>query len=399
MKKSMLLACAGILLSVLKLNAADLCVEENGNFGCYSTITAAHNAAANGDRIIITPKAGNAPYVENLTITKSLQFLCAVEGGQYTVQGNYTITPAIGRTIVIIGMKNLSGNIATVSPSPVGARCKVSLLNCAVDNGYIDFSYDYFDLTVASSTVSLGVIYFKFGKLIGNDITANGGYAVYLNADAQATADTTYIVGNKITGYSYGISLGTNTQYCYVANNYITVNIGYGINGSGFKVSTTGRNTIINNTIVSTGSLTNGIYLTSVNAGAYVDILNNLLLSTSGSTYGINYPVTNVMASYNVMSGNLLMTYNDGTNNLASTTTLDVNGRPLAGSDAINGASPDFSYYDLDLSIGDAGAYGGSLTLDNFFPLTGGARVYMVYVPRRVNVSGTINVKADGFDR
>jgi hypothetical protein len=397
MKKSTLLVCAGILLSVFKINAADLCVEENGNFGCYSTITAAHNAAANGDRIIITPKAGNAPYVENLTITKSLQFLCAVEGGQYTVQGNCTITPAIGRTITIIGMNNLQGNITATGNSPAGARCKVSMLGCSFGLGSINLSFDNFDITLASCVISDGNVSFKYGRLLGNEISTNALYAIYLNEDITPTNDTVLIIGNKCNGVTYGMQLATTNQFYYVANNYMNGIPNYVIYCYTTKVSTLGRSTILNNTINYNGVLSGyGIYVTP-NTGAYVDVLNNLILAAGG--IAIYNPGIYVMASYNVISAPCTITYDDGTNNLSSNTTLDANGRPNVGTDAINGASPDFSYYDLNLTVGDAGCYGGSLTLDNFFPLVGGARVYMVYVPRRVNVSGTINIKADGFDR
>jgi hypothetical protein len=90
---------------------------------------------------------------------------------------------------------------------------------------------------------------------------------------------------------------------------------------------------------------------------------------------------------------------NDGTNNLSSNTTLAVTGKPNAGSDAINGGYPDKGFYDINLTVNDAGAYGGLFTLDNYFPITGSARVYMISAPRKVTVGTAINVTADGFDR
>jgi hypothetical protein len=57
-------------------------------------------------------------------------------------------------------------------------------------------------------------------------------------------------------------------------------------------------------------------------------------------------------------------------------------------------------FFDLDLSPGDAGAYGGSFTLNNFFPLhTGAARVYHVIYPFNVRVGNTLDVRAFTFDR
>ncbi|MFN7014250.1 MAG: hypothetical protein ACK4ON_08285, partial [Bacteroidia bacterium] len=67
--------------------------------------------------------------------------------------------------------------------------------------------------------------------------------------------------------------------------------------------------------------------------------------------------------------------------------------------DGINGGAPGISFYDLDLSVNDVGAYGGSYSLNNFHPITGAARVYFVKAPKSVLQSGTLNIKADSFDR
>jgi hypothetical protein len=53
----------------------------------------------------------------------------------------------------------------------------------------------------------------------------------------------------------------------------------------------------------------------------------------------------------------------------------------------------------LDLTVNDVGAYGGSYSLSNFYPVTGSARVYFVKAPRTVLQSGTLNVRANSFDR
>ncbi|MCP4123137.1 MAG: hypothetical protein GY751_15395, partial [Bacteroidetes bacterium] len=52
------------------------------------------------------------------------------------------------------------------------------------------------------------------------------------------------------------------------------------------------------------------------------------------------------------------------------------------------------------LTRNNCGTTGGSFHYDNFFPiLTGGARVYLVKVPRTVIQGATINAEADGYDR
>jgi len=67
---------------------------------------------------------------------------------------------------------------------------------------------------------------------------------------------------------------------------------------------------------------------------------------------------------------------------------------------AVDGGNPAAPYFDLDLTIGDAGAYGGSYTLANFFPLhTGAARVYMTGHPFNVREGATLRVRANAWDR
>ncbi|OFY87530.1 MAG: hypothetical protein A3F72_17955 [Bacteroidetes bacterium RIFCSPLOWO2_12_FULL_35_15] len=417
MKMKNLAIAAILLLTSAKINATDLCVAENGAGGCYSTITDAVNAAVNGDRIIINPKAGNAAYAENLTITKSLQFLCNVEGGEYTMQGNITITPAQSRIIVFIGMKNLQGNMTATGNSPVGVRCKVSIMNCNFVNGNVNLDWDNFDVTIASCVFLDGNIGIRYGKVIGNDINTisnyNSGYpnsyyrySVYIGQDATATNDSLQIVGNKISyngsvyAYQVAIMAYSANQYYYITNNILTgSSLSHGVYIAASKNSTIGRNTIVNNTISVTAALNIGVSITTVVNSSY-DVINNLILATTGTGIAASGGGP-VQVSYNLMSNPLVLSgiTDDGTNNLSSNTTLDANNRPNNGSDAINGGSPDEAYYDINLTRNDAGAFGGSFTQDNFYPVTGAARVYFVRAPRKVTLGSTINVKGDAFDR
>lgn len=415
MKTKLMTAIAAVALCITHANATDYCVNENGNNGCYATITSAIGVAANGDRIIVEPKAGHAPYVENLNINKSVYIICANDTDKFDVQGTMTITPAVGRSITIIGMHHIGG-IMPSGASPAGTRCSVSILGSHVE-GSINFDYNYFNFTLGSSIVQ-GAVSFRYGKVIGNDITINGlafytsGYyaAIYVGTDALPSNDTMMIIGNIVhlnyTAYTYGIVAYTNSHFVHMMNNLVTCSIsaagyGGGIYMVDFKSSLLAHNLIINNTIVSASSLSMGIGFANLVANSYTDVINNLVLATScgyGSVYNANGTIA---ASYNVSNMALHPTTLDACacNVVNSNTTLDGAGHPQAGSDAINGGSPDFSYYDLNLTVNDAGAYGGSFTIDNFFPITGGARVLLVQAPRRVNVSGTINIKADSFDR
>ena len=410
----------------LSVKSADLCVVGSGGGGCYSTISAAIAAANNGDRILIQPQVG-VPYVENLTIDKSVELLSNQEGVKWELAGNIMITPEVGRTIGIMHMKNLGGSIYTQQNSPSGIRCTVNIVDCELVSGNISFDYDNFNVRVISSVVNNGYVVFRFGLLIGNLIqttTANSYYygeyaSAWINSDSYASNDTIFVIGNKIISknnswyYDHVLSINTSSHFLYIANNYLVNNGSYyysnGIRVYYGKNSSTGGNIILNNSIKYTASAyyQYGIHLYGLYANATYALINNLILSPINSTsYGCNgIKVVNssgpVGASYNFMSYGLTMEgiVDNGTNNLNSNTTLDSEGRPTVGSDAINGGSPDYSMYDIDLTRNDVGAYGGSFTLDNFFPVTGSARVFFVKAPRVVLQGGLFNIKAEAFDR
>lgn len=417
------------LLFTASVSAADLCVNEAGSGGCYSTISAAITAASDGDRILIQPKTGGIPYVENLSINKSIQLLSNQEGVMWDLTGNITITPAVGRTISILHMKNTTGNITSTGHSPAGARCKVNIMNCELMNGYIDFSFNYFDVNIVSNVLSEGYIALRYGNVIGNEISAtsygnmlyvgapNNYVLIYYGTDAVATNDTLYIVGNFVkiestaNTYYSNILLNSTSQFFYVSNNYMTKQNTYyecyAIRFYNHKNSTLGTNIVHNNTaynLSSYGYFYNVVGINSNTAGAF-DIANNLSYCPnlpSGYNRYISSATPTVSFYYNFASPNGVLSgiVDNGTNNLNSNSSINItSGQLNTGSDAINGGAPGISFYDLDLSVNDVGAYGGSYSLSNFHPITGAARVYFVKAPKTVLQSGTLNIKADSFDR
>mgnify|MGYP001074437376 CR=1 FL=1 len=408
--------------------AVDICVNELGSGGCYSSISAAIAAANDGDRILIQPKAGNAPYVENLTINKSIQLLSNQEGVMWSLTGNITITPAIGRQISILHMNNNMGNITASGNSPSGVRCKVDIINCQLLDGYINLNYDNFEVNVVSSIINNGYVAFKYGNIIGNEIMSNNylkmfnvpsvGYTLlYCSSDAVSTNDTINIVGNILknqatvsTNY-YNIFLNSNSYFFNVSNNYLTKDNTYydcgGIIFNIHKSSTLGTNSIYNNTMYNPDNYNYGYFSISVNStsNGVFDIKNNISICpnkssgynrfsfSSGPTIGFSY-------NYGTNNASLIGIPDNGTNNLNSNSSINVsNGQLNVASDGINGGYPDLSFYDLDLTVNDVGAYGGSYSLTNFHPITGAARVYYVKSPRTILQSGTLNIKANSFDR
>ncbi|MBK8808156.1 MAG: hypothetical protein IPO21_16635 [Bacteroidales bacterium] len=414
-----------------QLFANDLIVAENGAGGAYSSITDALAASVDGDRIFITPKSGGAAYAEDLNLDKSIQLLSNKEGEFFTIQGEITVTPEIARKITIIGMRNLQGSITSTVASPEGEPCEVNIMNCDFKLGNILFDVDYFKMTIASNLIK-GKVIIRNGKIIGNSISnKENGISVTVNSDLNISNDTILVVANKINNsyltvgstYNYGIYIKTTSHFFMISNNFVkyeygsyyawptTYYYGYGIFVENAKNASNGKNTILNNTLyreetANIGGNLWGIYVSSIPADASVDIVNNLIVANASMPINegiISYSNTGIVASnYNFFS-NVTTAFkdavDDGTNKIDSNTLVDNEGKLAANSDAIDGGNPDSVYYDIDLTRANVGVYGGSFTLDNFFPITGAARVYFVQAPRRVIIGNTIKIKAEAFDR
>ncbi len=393
--------------------AADRIVEEFGVSPTYPNITAAVTAASNGDRIIIKNRAGDIPWIENITVDKSLQFLSYANDGPFVVQGTYTIPSADGREVTIIGMRNTAGGIAGSAGGTSTRGTKVRIIDSYFVNGSVVLNLNAFDVDVVSSTFANGTVSISFGNVIGNNIdgtnVSDEGISVNTTGTGAAV-DTCAIVGNKVkskVGYEgiWGYSFG---QVLHIRNNYIQ----HGWMGIEVAEGPTGTaNLIWNNTITAyTGNFTTyGIDLANTNPGSIWEVMNNVVTKTwSGDNRGINDDSGNqgqINVYFNHVSSLLNFPISPtftfvGSNTTTSSISLNPDGTLVGGELAIDGGNPAAPFYDLDLTIGDAGAYGGSYTLANFHPLhTGAARVYMAAHPFNVRQGTTLRVKASAFDR
>ncbi|MBL7941757.1 MAG: hypothetical protein JNM00_03275 [Flavobacteriales bacterium] len=411
MKK--LLSLLASVFFVISLSAADLIVEEFGTLPTYSSINAAITAAVNGDRIIIKNRAGDIPWIENFTVNKSLTFLSYTNNVQWIMQGTITIERATNREVNIIGMKNTSGNILEGTGTSSTRGTKVSIMDSWMVNGYIDLDHAAYDLQIVGNKLDAGFLNIYYGNVIGNEIVYASGPAVNLNVGSVTfTSDTCYIVGNKLTSNSSNsasLYINSAAQVYHVKNNLIQ-HRGYGID---FRLGNNNSvpNYITNNTIISTyASTVFGIALQTTNPSSVVEVMNNVFeeSTTSSGSYGVYWSSGSgqVNVYYNVFETAIDFELNGGNtftfsgNNTIQAITLNADGTLPAGSPAINGGNPAQQYYDLDLTVSDAGAYGGSYTLNNFFPLfTGAARLYFVKFPFNIRQGSTLSVKAYGYDR
>jgi hypothetical protein len=387
MKKHLLFIAFASLFTTLA-SATDLYVREGGAGGAYSTISAAITASANGDRIIIQPKAGTTAYIENLTINKSLTFVSETNFGRYIVEGNVTISPLAGRVVIMHNM-NLVGGVSVPSATTAG-RTTVSIYNSLA--GSMDASQVNTTLNLSGCTVSDGVSS-SHGRYTSNNL---GGLSVYHTAlDTSLAADDVEIFGNIIGN---GIYVNQKNYAFKILNNFITqglVNV-YGVkNGS--------NNEITNNVIMGSDQSPVIVILPAGNTGA-VSIMNNVLNSLFGSPQVSNANSNaTVNASYN-MSGMAFTTSTNVTsaNNTGSASmTTNTITYTVTGAN-VNAGSTATAYTDLDLSRNDIGNFGGSNSWANYWPTGVGNKAQVNYlVTPRIITTGTttLNVTGSGFSK
>ena len=414
MKKSLLLL---ILVTVgIITKATDLIVEENGVLPSYNSITAAIAAASSGDRIFIKNKSGNLPWLENITISKSLDLLSFVNDSFFIVQGSVSISPAANSTINIIGMIDLVGSISTTTV-PTGNRSIVRILGGqfgASGTSNLVFLNNNYDVTVQGCYLYNGFIEYEHGSIVGNTIVNATSYGIYAAAETSTTSDTSYIFGNKISNSytnGYGIYWASTTMFFDIRNNFVSSPF-YGIYVSNTESNTTPVNKMYNNTVSILNSGTSPLYGINITgaSGSQIDVQNNVVDRNSAPNYtyygiyAVNGSGGNMTVAYNYVdvsignpvSGTITVNQN---NNTASTITLNANGSTQS-SVGLNGGNPGVQFYDTDLTINDAGCYGGSYTLNNFFPqFTGSTNTWLTNYQFNIRTGSTLSIKANSYDK
>lgn len=389
MKKQVLFIAIVSLFTTLT-SAADLYVRDFGSGGAYSTISAAITAASDGDRIIIRPKSGGIPYLENLVVNKSLSFVSETNFAKYLVQGTISITPAAGRVITFSNL-NLTIGI-TVTAATTGGRATLNVFNSILG---ADINAQQQNISLyASGNVLNGSIYITHGRC-----TANTCYVIGLGASGTETnlaTDDVEIIANVLLYGADAINLNQRNYNYKVLNNFLTS--GY-IYTAGIKNG--GSNEIRNNVVNSTGgSISYPIYITlSTGNTGFISVLNNILnFSTSTKVYNSTPSLASVYAFYNMSSsafstsGVASQSSNTGTANISvNTSTYSVTGAN------VNAGYPEDDYADIDLTRNDIGNYGGSNSWVNYWPTSVGNKPQIDYLntPRRIFV-GTTTMNASG---
>lgn len=391
MKKQLFfIALASLLTSMA--SAADLYVRDLGAGGSYSTISAAITAANDGDRIIIRPKAGSLPFIENLTIEKSLSFVSEINFSKYILQGTITVTPAAGRVVTINNLQISGTNAITVSGDTTGGRTTLNVLNsttAGVNTGVANTTLNMSGCTGAAIAMT-------HGRITGNKITS-----ININTptiDTNPSTDDIEIIANAISANGTAINLNQKNYNFRILNNFAGTGI---VTISAVKNDST--NEIINNVISSTNtSNANNSIQVSSPAGftGLISILNNVFYYV-GPTFGTFYPVTASGVScyvyYNVSNYSVTMpTITNSGNNITASITLNTTNYTVNGL-APNTGSPEDDFADIDLSRNDRGNFGGSDSWANYWPTTVGNKPQVNYLktPRRI-YTGTTEMNATG---
>lgn len=394
------MAVVGLFTSIA--SAADLYVRDLGAGGAFSTISAAIAQASNGDRIIIRPKSGNLPYVEDLTINKSLSFVSEINFSKYILQGAVSITPAAGRIVTINNLQISGTGAISVSAATTGGRTTLNLFNSTTAS--VNASQDNTTLNMSGCTTA--AIAFTHGRITANKVSSMTVNSATL--ESNLSDDDIEIIANAINATGLAFSMDQKNYTLKFFNNFLVS--GY-MSISGAKTGST--NEIANNVMQSTTSSSLSTYssinlsLQSANTAVF-SVVNNVLIYgvSSYSSYRPVY-VTGAGASayvfYNITNSNQYnssfstITNTNGGNNSAAALSINSTIYSITGPGIVNGGSPEDDYADIDLSINDRGIYGGSNSWNNYWSGSTGnlPQVNYLKTPRRI-YTGTTEMNATG---
>jgi hypothetical protein len=389
MKKLFLL---GILLKVVGVNAADLYVNNSGQAGTYTTISAAITAAAANDRIFVSPYG---VYSENLIIAKSLTITSAVANTRFSVVGSVTVTSAPNQDVVIIGGEFSGGVTGNTGTATLAVKGNLTVSDCKI--GSLTTS-DFIKSKVLFSDI-LGTANIRHGSIIGSQI----GTITIQDGPNAGVGDTLCITGNKVI--SSNLNWSNNDNYFAFSNNFIKGAIFI----TTFQYSTSIKNVISNNTL-SGDSGSNSIYGNGLRLIGFpnanmsnIEIFNNLFIGM-GTDIGCGSGTCNNFIGaakfyYNIYNNvQPFSGFSAVVGNISNpgNITVDLFGKSI-NELVVNQGSPALQHYDIDLTRNDMGTFGGPYSIDNYWnTATGRARVYDLTMPFEIWNGSTPSIKAEG---
>ena len=405
------------LMIGVNLKAADLYVNSSGAAGTYTSLTAAVQAANDGDRIIISTLMN---LVENVTINKSVTVTSASAGTTFTLNGTMTIEAVANKEIRIIG-----GDISALSFSSGNATdataCKFYLVDSQVNTDITANIYGLsFNMLYCEDDNSDLDVTFKFGSIIGSSLRA----FQLSSGTGTARNDTTYIISNKFISEC---QIYNQDHNYFVANNFFYATVRQLVINFN-KPTNSGWNNILNNTFIKHNNgyynYGNNLYFHNgkdySNTNVYNNFFHHSYTSSSSSTRNKHIGETSISAQYqpiiqyNVFScyysqsGGVYWNsslhssnYNNYLESSSGYTYRTTDGKITVGTNAINKGNPSIQYYDIDMTRNDLGTYGGPFTWENYHDTTsnGRGRVFNLDMPFEIWMGQTPTIKADAVHK
>lgn len=356
-------------------HATDRVVSPNG---IYNTISSAIAASSAGDRVLISPGI----YNEYVTVRNSISLLPLVEGSRYTLSQKITVDGANGSEVLISGAKGTT----IVLSGTYSARTTISV---------VDSYFDGCDLVDPHVRVELIRDTLVSSAEMSSCLVAGcsfiGGFMIPYTLSMVGNTvlpDVGTIVGNDFGSVSGDGDLYLSTMVpIRIENNFFRSNQVPVLNLIRSADMLGSRSHVLNNTFHTTMNTGAGAFAISL-IGTYSQELvvkNNATVGYGGGTIDMAPSGTALEQSNNV---------------IAQSAWIDpATGAAMSGSPLIDAGDPDPRYLDLDLTVNDAGCYGGSNSRENFTTPMGSAVVGFMQAPRVVAQGEPVNIQATGFDR
>jgi hypothetical protein len=402
------------MLNVTSLFAVDRFVDAAFGSGngttMFPTITSAITAASNGDRILIA----TGIYSEGaITISKSLSLIPQTPGAYITYNGNITIAGTAGMKLYFVGFRmGIYGfSASSISGGSITNRALVSFVDCKM--GDLSINADFYELLAVRTSVT-NTTTMRYGSFIAsktNDI------AIVDETGANNTTDKIRLIADSIMN---NFEMRAD-NYCLSVYNCLMKNIKF----YKWNYVTASANEFFNNDVI-TGA--NWMLASQSVPGYNFKFSSNNFLGTinfnSGGTYsgypyytygyywdttvdaGLQYSASTSLFPTANSSGYFEWTYNGvdipctaptASNPLVLTRILGTTGT------TVNTANPNHEFYDIDLTVGDRGRFGGPYTWNNYFPVSNpsGSRafIYDLSIPADLFPGQNVDVKAKAYHR
>jgi len=444
-----------LLVATITVNATDIVVNGSGLAGTYTTISAAVQAANEGDKILVSNQA--FPYQEDtLFINKGVTILPYSDITHIDFDGDIQITLDSISELTLIGFNSDDTDILSVfNDTSRNSLSTVNIVDCYFHDIFLDQPKT--SLYLSYSTASQ--VYFSHGNIIGNSIkgmqvgihdfsnetyardyfiTQTTNYFGYSGSWAAAAcklfqnsvnfgnvsvySDTINIIANDFNN-STSINILSRDFPVHIYNNQVSY-----VNLYLICSPSKGVNRIINNSMsanngikfmlayCSSSSPTHNIehinlHILNNNVGSYVLYFlnpssnnseyteNNMPISSAGlASYNSGYGASYYFSGNSFQSYNLSSSYSSNPSSPSNTTVLQ-----LGPGTNNNNYNPSAEYLNLDLSPNTTGKDGGSHAFDNYNPsgsvgfntMTGSkARITYLNLPTLIFDPSNIQIKA-----